>query len=209
VPPRHAQRDAGADGLANASDHLDVAVRIDADLDLDRADTLGGDLRHLAFGLLESDEPDRMGHRDAPADRSPQQPVHRKPALPSREVIGRELDRRLGIRIALDGAVHPRMQFCDLARQRARDRRSEMPGNDLDGGAGTLPEIATELAAPVLEGGRLAPTGGARRIGHLDEDIAADRFGQPGPLVLTPRRQRNMMQLDRCDGRFGHVQAAP
>jgi hypothetical protein len=123
------------------------------------------------------------------------------------EIIGREFDGRLGVGIALDGAVHPRMQFREFPRQTAMHGRRQMSRNDLDSGSKTLAEIAAELAAPVLKRGRLAPTGGAGHVRHLHQDVAADGLGQPRPFVLTPRRQRNVMKLDRSDGCFGHARS--
>ena len=65
-----AERDAWPHGFADAPHHLDVAVGIDADLDLDGADPLLGDLRNLALGLLEAEKPDEcvtgMRRRTAP-----------------------------------------------------------------------------------------------------------------------------------------------
>jgi len=46
------------------------------------------------------------------------------------EIVGGEFDRRLGVGIALDGAIHARMQLGDLSRQRAFDRRRQMARDD-------------------------------------------------------------------------------
>ena len=119
-----AERNARPDGLADPPHHLDVAVRIDADLDLDGADAFLRDLRDLALGLREVHQPDRMGDRDAPPARAAEQTMHRKAALLAGEVVGRELDGGLGVGIALDGAIHARMQLGDLARQATRRRRA-------------------------------------------------------------------------------------
>ena len=100
-----------------------------------------------------------MRDRDAAPAGAAEQAMHRKAALLAGEIIGRELDRRLGVGIALDGAIHARMQFGDLARQAALDGRRQMSRDDLDGRSRTLAEIAAELAAPILERGRLAPAG--------------------------------------------------
>ena len=123
----------------------------------------------------------------------------------ARKIVGGEFDRRLGIRIALDGAVHARVELGDLSRQRAFDRRRQMARDDLDGGCKSFAEIAAELAAPVLERGRLAPARCTGRVRHFHQDVAADRLRQAGPFVFTPRRQRNVMKLNRSDGCFGHA----
>ena len=51
-----------------------------------------------------------------------------------------------------------------------------------------------------------APTASAEevRIGHLEDDVAADRLLQPGPFVLAPRRQADVEQRDIGDRGFGH-----
>src|SRR5262249_53875074 len=49
-----AQRDAGANRLANPSHHIDITIGIDADLDLDRTDSFLCDLCDFALGLLGS-----------------------------------------------------------------------------------------------------------------------------------------------------------
>src|SRR5262249_27571579 len=103
------ERDAGSHSFADAADHLHVAFGIDTDLDLDRADAFVRDLGALPLGLVEADEPDRMRHRNAPSARAAEEAMHRQPALPPGEIIGREFDRGLGIRVALDGEVHARL----------------------------------------------------------------------------------------------------
>ncbi len=194
-----------AHGLADPPHHLDVAVRIDADLDLDGADAFLRDLRDLALGLREIHQPDRMGDRNAPAAGAAEQAMHGKAALPAGEIIGREFDGGLGVGIALDGAIHPRMQFGDLARHATRDRRRQISRHDLDRRSRALAEIAAELAAPILECGRLAPAGDAGVVAHLDEDVAADGLGEAGPFVLAPGRQRDVNELDGSDGSSGHA----
>src|SRR5262249_46488417 len=87
----------------------------------------------------------------------------------------------------------------DRGREILRDHRAH--------GARALTEIASELAAPVLEDGRLPPAGAAVGIGHLEDDIAADRLLQSRPFVLAPRRQADVKKLDAGDRRFAH--AAP
>jgi hypothetical protein len=146
-----------------------------------------------------------MGDGNAPAHRAAEEAMHRHPPLSAGKVIGREFHRRFGIGIAFNAAVHPRMQLPDLARHAAFHSRREISRDDFDGCCGTLAEVATELAAPVLERRRLAPANGAGRIDHLDQHIAADRLGQPGPFVLTPRRQCDMMKLDRDNGDIRHA----
>ena len=154
----------------------------------------------FALGLVGTNQADRMGDGNAPAHRPAEQAVHRQPPLAAGKIIGGEFHGRLGIGVALDAAIHARMQLGDVARQAALHGRSEISRDDLDGGAGTLTEIAAKISAPVLERRRLAPTRTTRRIGHLDQHIAADRLRQAGPLVLAPGRQGHVMKLDRGDG---------
>ena len=116
---RHVRPDRGAD----APHHLDVALRIDADLDLDRADALGRDLRGLALALLDGHQADRMGDRDRVAHRAAEQHVDRHAAGAAGEIVGRDVDRRLRVRIALDGGVHALVQLADVA-----DRDSDGAG---------------------------------------------------------------------------------
>ncbi len=200
-----AQRDAWPDRFADPAYHLDIAVGIDADLDLDRADTLARDLRDLALRFLEAEKSDGVGDGNFPSHRAAQKTMHRQAPLPARKIIGRELDRRLGVRIALDDAVHTRMQFADFARHAALHRRREMACDDLDGGPRAFPEIAAELAAPILQRRRLAPAGIAGGVDHLHQHVAADRLGEPRPFVLAARRQRDVMKLDGRDGGVRHA----
>jgi hypothetical protein len=174
-------------------------------LDLDRGDSFLCDLRDFALGFLGSDQPDRMGDRNAAADRAAEQAMHRQPPLSAGKIISREFHRRFGIGVTFDDAVHPRMQFPDLARHTAFHGWREISRDDLEGCCGTLAEVTAELTAPVLERRRLAPAHGPGRIDHLDQHIAADRLGQTGPFMLTSRRQRDMMKLDRSNGNIRHA----
>ena len=185
--------------------HVDVAVRIDADLDLDGADALLCNLRDFPLRFFGANQSDRMGDRNAPAHCPAEQAMHRQPPLAAGKIIGGEFHGRFGIGIALDAAIHARVQLGDLAWHAAVHGRREISGDELDRGCGALTEIATEIAAPILERRRLAPTHGAGRIDHLDQHIAADRLRQPGPLVLTPGRQCNVMKLDRGNRLVGHA----
>ena len=58
-----AERDLGPDRRADAPYHLDVASRLDADLDLDGLDALGRDLRGFALASLDLHQADGMGDR--------------------------------------------------------------------------------------------------------------------------------------------------
>ena len=75
----------GPDGFANPPHHVDVAVRIDADLDLDGADALLRNLRDFALRLFGANQSDRMGDRNAPAHRAAEQAMHRQPPLRGRQ----------------------------------------------------------------------------------------------------------------------------
>jgi hypothetical protein len=61
--------------------------------------------------------------------------------------------------------------------------------------AGSTP-ISAELASPILERRRFAPTADAAGIGELDKNVAANGFGLTGPFVFTPGWQSHMEQLD-------------
>lgn len=65
-------------------------------------------------------------------------------------------------------------------------------------------EVAAEVAPPIHESRHLAPAGRPGGVDQLDQQIAADRFGQPGPLVLAPWRQNHVMQLDCGYGGIQH-----
>src|SRR5262249_48723800 len=96
-----------------------------------------------------------------------------------------------------DGAAHPLVDFGYFTRHAAANCRRKVLRCYADGGARGLPEITTELPAPILEYRRFAPAGQAIFIRDLDEDIAADRFGQACPFVLAAGRKRDAMQLDQ------------
>src|SRR5262249_61124546 len=81
----------------------------------------------------------------------------------------------------------------------------EISCDDLDGCCGALAEVAAEVTAPIFECGRLPPAHSAGRVDHLDQDVAANRLRQPSPFVLPPRRQRDMMKLDRSNGNIRHA----
>src|SRR5262249_40128047 len=101
--------------------------------------------------------------------------------------------------------VHARMQFPDLSGNAALHGRREVARDDLDGCCRALAEVTTEVAAPIFECRRLAPAHGSGGVDHPDQHIAANRLGQPGPLVLTPRWQRDMMKLDCSDRGIRHA----
>ncbi len=170
-------------------------------LDLDRLDALACDLRDLALGVGEAHQADRVGDRDARARGAAEQAMDRQPGLAAGEVVGGELERRLGVGEALDGAVHAGVQLDDVARLEAAHRRRQIGLDHMDRGAGALAEIAAELAAPVFQRRRLAPAHAAGLIDQPDQHIAADRLGQPGPFMLAPGRQRDVDQLHPIDRR--------
>ena len=66
---------------------------------------------------------------------------------------------------------------------------------------GDFAEIAAELAAPILQRRRLAPADPAGVIGHLDQQVAADRLGKAGPFVLAPGGNVDEDRLDRLNAR--------
>ena len=110
------QSSAWTDRRANALDHLHVALRILADLDLDRLHTFRDDLCDF---LLASSNPMRPMECAAGirlADRAAKQAIYREPPLPSRQVIGGHFDRRLGVRVALDYPIHALVQLDELTR---------------------------------------------------------------------------------------------
>ena len=159
----------------------------------------------LAFGFFGSEQSDGMSDRDASTHRASEQPMDGKLALSPGQIVGGELHSRLGVRVALDRAIHARVQFGDLAREGTYYCRREMMCDDLDGRCGALAEIAAEIAPPILERRRLTPPGPATPIGHLHQHVSADRLGEPRPFVLAPRRQRDVMKLDFRNGRVGHA----
>src|SRR5262245_60076047 len=79
-----------------------------------------------------------------------------------------------------------------------------MPRYDLHGGPRTFTEIATELAGPILECGRLSPAASTAIVHHLDQDVAADGLGQACPFVLAPGRQSDMHGFDGRDRSPSH-----
>ena len=125
--------------------------------------------------------------------------------MPSRKIVGRKLHGGFGIRVTFDAAVHARVQFRNLAGHAPMTAGARWRVMTSMVVCRALAEIAAEIAAPILEGRRLAPSGAAISIGHLHQHIATDRLGQPGPFVLTPRRQCDVMQLDLCNRCVGHV----
>src|SRR5262249_8355054 len=80
------QRNARAHGLTDPPDHVDIAIRINPDLDLDRADTFLCDLRDLTLGLGEVHQPDRMGDRYLAPAGAAEQAVNREIALLAGEI---------------------------------------------------------------------------------------------------------------------------
>src|SRR5262249_7588493 len=198
------QRNARAHGLANPPYHIDIAIRIDPDLDLDRADTFLRDQRDLALGIREVHQPDRMGDRDPASAGATQQAVNWKTALLASEIIGGKFDGCFRIGIAFDCAIHPRMQVDDFAGQTTLDGWRQMPRYDLHGRSRTFTEIATELPAPILECGRLAPSDSVAIVRYFDQDVAADGLGQACPFVLAPGRQSNMHGFDGRDRSPSH-----
>src|SRR5260370_1370761 len=132
--------------VANAGNHLDVAVGVDTHLDLYGADALGDNLRGLVLGLPEAHKTDRMSDRNATPDRAPQKPMHRKTALLAGEIVGCKFDGCFGVGEAFDGMVHPRMQLHDLSRRAAFARRRQMPPDPLDGRSGGLAKVSAGSA---------------------------------------------------------------
>jgi hypothetical protein len=185
--------------MANPPNHVDIAIRIDPDLDLDRADTFLRDLRDLALGLGEVHQPDRMGDRDPASAGAAEQAVNRKTALLASKIIRGKFHGGFRVGIAFDCAVHSRMQFDDLAGQTTLDGRRQIPRYDLHGRPRTFTEIATKLAGPIFECGSLTPADSAAIVRHLDQDVATDGLGQACPFVLAPGGQSDMHGFDGRD----------
>src|SRR5690606_29457679 len=126
----------------DAPHDLDVAVGIDTDLDLDGADAFTHHLRHFALGFFEAQQSDRMRDRDALTHRTAEQPINWESPLPAGEIVGGEFHRGLRVGVALDDAVHARVQLADLAGHAALHGGREIARDDLDGGSGALAEVA-------------------------------------------------------------------
>jgi hypothetical protein len=147
-----------------------------------------------------------VGDRNGVADGAAQEVVHRDAAGATREVVGGDIDRGLGIGIALDGGIHALVQQAKIADRYANGGRPEIALDDQLDGGGALAEIAPVLAAPVLERGRLAPADTAGVVAQAHQRVAPDALGEPGPLVLAAGRQRHHQGLDRPDRRTGYAQ---
>src|SRR5262249_19107310 len=115
------------------------------------------------------------------------------------------LDRRLGIRMALERTIHARVELDDVRWRAPHDGGREILRDHRVDGARAFAEITPELAAPVLEDRRLPPAGAALGIAHLEDGVAADRLLQPRPFVLASCRQADVKKLDAGDGRLAHV----
>ena len=127
-----AQRDAGPNGFANPPHHLDVAIGIDADLDLDGPDALRGD--RSALRASASSNPIRPIEWVTGTSRRAQPPSSSAAGNAERaagEIVGGDLDRGLGVRIALDRPVHPRMQFGEIADLSADHGLAQISVDDL------------------------------------------------------------------------------
>ena len=94
-----------------------------------------------------------MGHRNAPAQHAAEEARARHADLPSGEIVGRDLDRCLGIGVALERAVHPGVKLDDIAGPASHDGRREILRHHQRHGARAFAEIAAELAAQSLSAG--------------------------------------------------------
>src|SRR5262245_54114001 len=184
-----AERDTRSHRRADPAHHLDVALRLDADLDLDGADAFGRDLGGLALPVLDRHQADRVRDRNRLAHRPAQEIAHRNTAYPAGEIVGGDVHRGLGVRVALDGRVHALVEQAQIADRYADRRRAEIALDHKPDRCGTLAEIAAVFAAPVLERRRLAPADPAGIVGQPHQRVTPDAFGQPGPLVLAAGRQ--------------------
>src|SRR5205823_9795357 len=92
-----AERHTRADGFTNPAHHVDVTLGIDADLDLEGADSFLRNLCNLALRLGEIHQSYRMGDGDLPPAGASEQAMDGYIALLAGEVITRELDGRFGI----------------------------------------------------------------------------------------------------------------
>ena len=123
-----------------------------------------------------------MGHRHGAAHLAAEQRVDGQAERPPGDVVGRRLDRRLGVGIAPDRRVHLAVQDRWLRGVAAGHGRGQIAVDHQPDDGGGFPVIAAEIAAPVLERRGLAPADHAVRRGHPDHDVAADGLGQAGPI---------------------------
>ena len=103
-----------ADRLAHRRDHRDVALGLDADLDLDGGDALGDHLGGLARGGIGVHDPDAVRDLGAVANLAAEELIDRHAVDLADGIVQRDVDRRLGIGIAAQGPVHARVQLLDL-----------------------------------------------------------------------------------------------
>jgi hypothetical protein len=129
--------------------------------------------------------------------------VNRYAQPSSGDIVERELDSRFCVRVALDNRIHARVQVDHVTEFNALDGGREIVFDDGPDDERGLAEIASELAAPIFERGRLAPAGSSVGVGDAGENVAADRLREPRPLVLATRRQLDQNCLDGLDRRHG------
>src|SRR6266853_5400435 len=100
-----------------------------------------------------------MGNRNTSPAGAAEKAVDSKAALLSGQIIRRKFDGCFRVGEALDGAIHPSVQFGDFSGHAPFDGRRQMARDHFERRSRTFPEITAEFAAPILERGRLAPTG--------------------------------------------------
>ena len=146
-----------ADRLAHRRHDLDVALDLDADLDLDGGDAFGHDLGGFARGGVRVHDADAVREFGAVAHLAAEQLIDRHAVDLADRVVQRHVDRRLGVGIAAQHAVHAQMQLLDLGDVLPGDGRKQ---HLLDRHRGHLRRLAVAravVAAPGADHLRFAP----------------------------------------------------
>src|SRR5690606_32038842 len=102
--------------VAQAADQLDVALRVEPGLALYGEDAFGDRLLRLLDAPVDRHDAERMGDFDTVAEVAAQQLADRPAQRLAGDVVDRDIERRLGVGVALHHTVHAGVDVGDLKR---------------------------------------------------------------------------------------------
>ncbi|MCY1241198.1 hypothetical protein D9M72_540890 [compost metagenome] len=117
------------------------------------------------------------------------------------DVVGGELDRGLGVRIAADRSVHACMHLREISEFDADQRWCKVFLDHRLGDERGLAEVAAKFPAPVFQRWCLAPAYAAVTVDDTGQQVATNGFGQTGPFVFSARGKLDKQRFYRLDRR--------
>ena len=194
-----AQRYIAAHFAAQQPDQADVALRIDATLDLQGTDPVGDRARGFLECLGFRQQSHHVGNGNVRPDCAAQQSVHGKTHGFAPQVMQRDVYRALRIGVADHRAVHdlPRGGHCRgiVAGQRRRQHGVDQVDHATDGLTTPPPGVTT----PVRQRCRLAIADHTVVAGDANQYERAQLAIEPGPFETAAVRKIEGGGVDRSD----------